>query len=84
MGAEEGADIRHRTKIILRNKSIMVIQEEVGECLRRIEGEADQDQCKGHLQLMDTEVDTIKEEVVREEVIQMEGHRREEGVGLRH
>ena len=78
MEVDEGMDIRRKIKIILHSKTIMAIQEEVGECRHRIEGEGGQDRRKGRLQLMDTEVDMINEEVAKGEDIPMEGRQREE------
>jgi hypothetical protein len=75
-------DIRRRIRLILHNRNIMEIREEVGQCRRRIEGEGDQDRRKGLLQLMGIEVDMIKEEVAKGEDIQMEDHQREEEVDL--
>ena len=82
MEVDEGMDIRRKIKITLHSKTIMEIQEEVGECRHRIEGEGEQDRRKGRLQLMDTEVDMIKEEVAKGEDIPMEALQREEEADL--
>lgn len=76
--------IRHRTRTTLRNKIIMAIQEEVGECHCRIEEEARLVQRKDRPQQMDIEVVMIREEVARVEDIQMEVRQLEEEVALHH
>jgi hypothetical protein len=81
MEVDEGMDIRRKIKIILHSKTIMEIHEEVGECRHRIKGSG-QDRRKGRLQLMDTEVDMIKEEVAKGEDIPMEARQREEEADL--
>jgi hypothetical protein len=84
MEEAEGTAIHRRTRITLHNKNIMVIQEEAGECLRRIEGEAPQDQRKDRQRLIGSEVVMTREEVVKVEDIQTGAHRLEEEVVLHH
>ena len=74
MEAEEGTDIRRKTKTILHNKTTMEIQEGVVECPHRTEGEGAQGRLNGPLQLMDIEVGMIKEEAAKGGLTQMVVH----------
>jgi len=82
MAVDEETDIYHKTRITLHNKNTMGIQGEVGECLRRIEGEANQGLCQRRdlQQRMDIVVVMIKEGAVKVEAIQIAAkpHRVEE------
>ena len=84
MEEAEGTAIHRRTRITLHNKNIMAMREEVGECHRRIEGEAPQAQRKDLPRLIGSEVVMTREEVVKVEDIQMRAHRLEEEVVLHH
>jgi hypothetical protein len=67
----EATYIHRRTRVIIHNKNTMATQGEVGECRRRVEGEACLDQPRDRQQQMDIGMFMMKEGAVRVEGTQM-------------